>query len=379
MALTVDHGLRPESAEEAHHVKTWLVSHGIVHHTLPWIGPKPTTAIQETARNKRLELLSQWCQDHDVLHLFLAHHQQDVVETFLMRLSRFSGISGLTGIPPLSLSRSARGSLRILRPLLSCPKERLMATLKQWGQPYIQDPSNHNLGFERARWRLFMELVGPHPLRESAVSIIQGLQTLHEATQKQSVHWLAQYLTLSSAGVACLPLAPVLDLPANILADVLKRILTTVSGQCYGPNQRQLDRLCQAFTQQQFNHTLLKCRLLRSPNCLWIGREWRSVASPVHLPSYGSVTWDERFHVVNNSGRAFWIQAAGHIPIAFQIPGVLRHVLPSLWSASMPSNAPSECLAIHDGSPESKTRWHHHGVSLLFQPTRSLTQWGHLA
>src|ERR1700726_2847734 len=48
-ALTVDHRLRPESAEEARIVGEWLAGRGIAHQVLVWDEAKPRTGIQEAA------------------------------------------------------------------------------------------------------------------------------------------------------------------------------------------------------------------------------------------------------------------------------------------------------------------------------------------
>jgi tRNA(Ile)-lysidine synthase len=58
IALTVDHRLRRESAEEAQTVGSWLVARGIAHHVLVWTDPKPVTGIQEAARAARYRLLA---------------------------------------------------------------------------------------------------------------------------------------------------------------------------------------------------------------------------------------------------------------------------------------------------------------------------------
>src|SRR5712671_4814835 len=62
-ALTVDHRLRSESAEEARILVDWLTLRGIAHHVLVWTGPKPASGIQEAARAARYRLLAGWCRE----------------------------------------------------------------------------------------------------------------------------------------------------------------------------------------------------------------------------------------------------------------------------------------------------------------------------
>ncbi|HLU65659.1 MAG TPA: tRNA lysidine(34) synthetase TilS, partial [Kofleriaceae bacterium] len=137
-ALTVDHGLRPTSADEARQVAAWLGPRGIDHHVLRWTGAKPATAIQEAAREARYRLLGDWCRAAGVLHLLLAHHLDDQAETVAFRRARGSGPEGLAGMPAV---RELAG-LRLLRPLLGVPKARLVATLEAAGQAWLEDPSN---------------------------------------------------------------------------------------------------------------------------------------------------------------------------------------------------------------------------------------------
>src|SRR5262249_16388148 len=131
IGLTVDHQLREASTSEAHQVKNWLETFGMEHHIFPWEGHKPKTAIQATARKARYPLLEAWCQDHGVKHLLTAHHAQDQLETFLIRLSKGSGLKGLTGIQ----GDVQKGFGRILRPLLPIHPDRLKTTLN--GHPFI--------------------------------------------------------------------------------------------------------------------------------------------------------------------------------------------------------------------------------------------------
>ncbi len=77
VALTVDHGLRPEAREEALQVGSWMKGQGFEHQVLKWTGPKPTSGVQAHARRGRYQLLSSWCRQKGFLHLMLGHTQDD--------------------------------------------------------------------------------------------------------------------------------------------------------------------------------------------------------------------------------------------------------------------------------------------------------------
>src|SRR5690625_1527427 len=149
IALTVDHGHRPEAADEARYVARAAERLGARHRTLVWRDAPPAGAIQAAARDARLRLLTDACREAGCLHLLLAHHQNDQLETFLLRLSRKSDLDGLAGMPP----PRRFGGLRLLRPLRGGQKSRLEATLIAAGLDWIEDPSNRDLRHEPARLR----------------------------------------------------------------------------------------------------------------------------------------------------------------------------------------------------------------------------------
>ncbi len=129
-AITVDHGLRPESAAEAEQVGRWLAVRRVTRHTvLHWSDAKPEAGIQAAARAARYRLMTEHCRAEGILHLCLAHHLDDQVETRAMRAARHSGPAGLAGMSAIR----EWGGVRLLRPLLGITKQALHATLAARG------------------------------------------------------------------------------------------------------------------------------------------------------------------------------------------------------------------------------------------------------
>jgi tRNA(Ile)-lysidine synthase len=155
VVLTVDHGLRAQSAAEALAVAGSARKLGFQHAILPWSGPKPRTGLQAAAREARYRLMGEYMAGQGIGTLLLAHTRDDQAETLLMRLARGSGLDGLAAMAPISevAGQDGSGPLRLVRPLLGIAKDRLQATLKARGVSWVEDPSNADASFERARWR----------------------------------------------------------------------------------------------------------------------------------------------------------------------------------------------------------------------------------
>ena len=157
LAVTVDHGLRPEAKREAATVKRLARRLGVPHRTLRWRGRKPKTGLQEAARIARYSLLAQAAVRAGYEHILTAHTLDDQAETVLLRLARGSGLTGLAGMAHASaLPVGAQTAIFLVRPLLRIPKSRLVATLKAAGIGHSEDPSNSDPRFTRARLRMLM-------------------------------------------------------------------------------------------------------------------------------------------------------------------------------------------------------------------------------
>jgi tRNA(Ile)-lysidine synthase len=155
VAVTVDHGLRPESASEAGHVAALCGRLGVRHVTKRWSGFKPENGIQAAAREARYDLIGASAAELGAGLVLTGHTIDDQLETVLMRRERGEG-PGLAGIAPATLAFRDDGAAPVwfARPLLGLGRTELRNELLRRGIGWIDDPSNANTEYERVRARL---------------------------------------------------------------------------------------------------------------------------------------------------------------------------------------------------------------------------------
>jgi tRNA(Ile)-lysidine synthase len=178
IAVTVDHGLRPEAKKEAKAVAALAARLGIAHRTLRWTGKKSATGLQQAARAARYALLAKAAREAGATHVLTAHTRDDQAETVLIRLSRGSGLTGLAAMSRIAPVPGEAG-VTLLRPLLDFPKARLVATLRAAGIAFADDPSNADPRFTRARLRGLMPALAAEGL--DAVRLAQLSRRLRRA------------------------------------------------------------------------------------------------------------------------------------------------------------------------------------------------------
>lgn len=271
LGLTLDHGLRPEAAEEARWVGTVLNGRDIPHETLRWQAPKPDKVRQERAREERYDRLRARCAEHGILHLAIGHHREDRAETVLLRLRAGSGLDGLAGMA----HEREMPELRLIRPLLTLPKARLIATLRARCQAWIEDPTNRRPDQLRVRIRGLMPGLADEGLSAARINEIAGLIGRTRGVLEQAQDALmARSVTLHPAGFAWVDPAAIGDVPAQVARGVLSRVLLAVGGQVYPPRAARLERLYACLREGLGRGcTLGGCRVVPRRGCWLVLRE----------------------------------------------------------------------------------------------------------
>lgn len=185
IAATVDHGLRPESADEARQVATLCAARGVPHATVR-LQMAAGSGVQARARAARYAALADWARAHGAGVLATAHHADDQAETMIMRLNRGAGVRGLAGMRPLG-QVPGDPTLPLARPLLGWRRADLAAVAQAAGMVVVHDPSNRDSRFERVRVRQGLaeavDWLDPEGLAASAA---------HLADADAALEWMAQ-------------------------------------------------------------------------------------------------------------------------------------------------------------------------------------------
>lgn len=154
IVATVDHGLRPEAADEAAMVADWCKGAGTAHRTLIVADTLPAaTNLHDWARHQRYAVLDDWARAANAVAIATGHHADDQAETFLMRAARGSGLAGLAGV---RARHAVPNRVPVVRPLLFWRRADLLAVVDAGGIAHVDDPSNLDPRFDRAHLRTLL-------------------------------------------------------------------------------------------------------------------------------------------------------------------------------------------------------------------------------
>ncbi|HEX8527672.1 tRNA lysidine(34) synthetase TilS [Allosphingosinicella sp.] len=235
-AATVDHGLRPESADEARFVAGLCSGLGVPHAILLAPGAIGGASVQAQARALRYRMLGDWAGEHGLAWIATAHHMDDQAETVLMRLARGSGLAGLSSVR----ARRAAVPAAIVRPLLGWRRSELASIVEQAGIAAVDDPSNRCEHFDRTRFRALLARTDALPVPRLAAS------ASHLAEAEEALEWAAEREWQERAAVRenCVSLDP-----AGLPPELVRRLAARAVGEVHGDREWRSDKLAAALAQ----------------------------------------------------------------------------------------------------------------------------------
>jgi tRNA(Ile)-lysidine synthase len=364
--LTVDHGLRPQSASEARWVAQAALRLGFRHAVLPWLGAKPKTGLQAAARAARYALLADFMRQAGLVVLVTAHTADDQAETLLMRLARGSGVDGLAAMAPwtsLAPPTCAGGrELLLARPLLAVTKARLKAALAARGVSWLEDESNAAPVFERSRLRAAQETLLRLGLRQESLGL--SAQRLQQA--RAALEWaVAQFCRqegsyrVDPAGLIRIDAAAWLALPSELRVRVLQKGIAGAGGEGRPLARAKLEALSQSLGEALASPrgggrwTLARTAVRAARGGIVLEREpGRRPWPELSLAPGARALWDGRFWVaagpklgfsvaVRALGAAGLQSLRGEVTLPAGVPAATLRALPGFYRGSLLFAVPS--------------------------------------
>lgn len=316
-AATVDHALRPGSADEARAVATLCETLGIPHRIARWLDAKPEQGLPAAARQARYRLLADVADELGADAIVTGHTLDDQIETVAMRADRSTeGALGLAGMAPATLYGSR---LWILRPFLRTRRSAIRSYLDGLGQSWIDDPSNEDPRYERIRIRQSAPTTSPSATQEAARK--------REALSLRAAQWLEAAAQVFTGPVVEIALSGDAAPSAEVRDHALSTLTAILGGKPHRPAAASLARLADALDAgNDFRLTMSGCLVLRRSKDLFLLRERRGFL-PLSVPPTASMVWDGRYLIENRSAGEVTVDVGPASEIIPELPGAVRSAL----------------------------------------------------
>ncbi|AUX77785.1 MULTISPECIES: tRNA lysidine(34) synthetase TilS [Sinorhizobium] len=300
-ACTVDHALRPESAGEAAAVGAFCAGLGIPHRIGHWQGDKPRSGIQAAARRKRYDLLAEAAAAFAADCIVTGHTRDDQNETIAMRAARDEGRG--PGSAGMAAAMLFGRRIWVLRPFIRVRRADIRTFLEARGIGWLDDPSNENPLFERARVRARLAVAEHAPGSQR-----DGL--LRAASSARAAALLLEHLRVHEGLVAEVAAAQAGRMDDADWRRALMTVAAVIGGREHPPGRATVERLSGFLRSGEVGRmTAGRVVFDRRRDGLYLYREERDLPL-LRLGAGESGSWDGRFTIAS-LGPALTISAEG--------------------------------------------------------------------
>lgn len=370
VAVTVDHGLRAEAAEEARQVGALAMRRGVRHVIKRWQGGKPQSGLMEAAREARHRLLAEAAHEAGADLVLVGHTLDDQAETVAMRGKRGGG-RGVSGMAEATLYD---WSTWFARPLLGVRRAAMRRVLSEAGIGWIDDPSNEDARYERARIRTAL---GDEAIEALVVEARQAAAG-REALGRRAAGIIARHASMPARGLIRLDpaFAEERDGAASVYA--LRILLAIAGGQNHLPDETRAEKLMERLRLGPVRATLSRAVAERRKAGVFLHREQRNL--PVTAVLGPGEVWDGRFRLAGQGREGLSVGAPDGATVAALVEAAPDNVpaplvraaaasLPALW-------AQGECIGLAADQRNISCKpqvgpWARYLPSLDFEPARA--------
>lgn len=270
VVLHVNHGLRDAAKTESEYVAEISEKLKFDCKILNWTDDKPKSGIESAARDARYNLMTEYCKNNGIEILAVAHHADDQIETFLMNLSRGSGVYGLAAMRP----ESERNGIKIIRPLLKIFRKDLSEYCDKNKIKYFSDEMNDDEKYTRVKIRKNRGLLRDK-LDISDNRILLAVENLSRTREVLESHVLNLTDKIIENDIAIFDASFLFDEDIEIRLKLLGCIIQKIGGDSYQPRLNSLENALVRLN-NDCKFTLGHCVLRRLKNKILIVQEGKS-------------------------------------------------------------------------------------------------------
>lgn len=236
--IHIEHGIRgAASMADAEFVRQLAANLGLPFHVREADVPSISGNLEEAARNVRQAFYAELIAAGTVDRVATGHTRSDQAETVLYRILRGSGLTGLSGILPVT-----NGGL--VRPLLEIDRNEIEQWLREHGSAWREDETNRDRTYARNRLRheiLPLLRDGFNPQLDAALS---NLATL---AQDEETYWKSQLLhaqpPIPNPQSLVLPVSQLTGSPPALARRLVRRAMEMVKGDLRGIEFAHVERI----------------------------------------------------------------------------------------------------------------------------------------
>ena len=337
-AVTVNHCLRVEAAEEAVQVARVCANLGVPHTTLVWDHGDISGNLMDAARQARYALIAGWAAKQGLSQVVLGHTADDQAETFLMGLARAAGLDGLSGMRPAW----TLDGITFARPFLRVPRLRLQEYLREQGIGWVNDPTNEDDTYTRVKARHVVRALAPLGITVKQLASVTEHLAMAQSVVRMATNRAARDVVQELAGTLVVDSSSFHAQPYEVQRRILIGASSWISGAVHPPRANALGRVEWAILTGK-DSTLSGCRFRVNANTIRILREPKAVAT---LATPTTAPWDNRWHLDGPHARGLTIRALGDglraVP-GWRNTGLPRDALmvtPAVWRDDILISAP---------------------------------------
>ncbi|MDR0296454.1 MAG: tRNA lysidine(34) synthetase TilS [Rickettsia sp.] len=290
VVMLVDHHLRKQSSLEHEYVRDLSHKLGHEYHLLHFDHQNNFSNLQARAREGRYQLMTDLCRKLDILTILTAHHLDDYIENYCLRLEKKSSIFGLSGS-----HINWYNNVKIVRPLFNIPKQRLVTYLVTNNIKWFEDESNKSNKYQRNIIRKKLSQAGEYVKNQIIFEQFTINKLVEEKLQPELIACIAESVKIYQFGFATINLLKVAEFSSEITLQLISFVLIIISGKNRSSRSSGINMIMVLLQQKMdFTKTLHGCVIKKISNNLIIYREFgRNLPMDIKLNNVD--VWDGRF------------------------------------------------------------------------------------